>query len=60
MRQHIADDLGTRIDRINIKATTAEGLGAIGRAEGLACQAIVLLAHGDNARAHGQNGQNGH
>ena len=56
MRQHIADDLGTRIDRINIKATTTEGLGAIGRGEGLACQAIVLLAHGENAHAHGQNG----
>lgn len=56
MRQHIADDLGTRIDRINVKATTAEGLGAIGRREGLACQAIVLLAYGENARLHGQNG----
>ncbi len=49
MRQNIADDLGVRIDRINIKATTTEGLGALGRGEGLACQAIVLLAHGDNA-----------
>lgn len=56
MRQHIADDLGTRIDRINIKATTTEGLGAIGRQEGLACQAIVLLAHGDGVRSNGQNG----
>jgi 2-C-methyl-D-erythritol 2,4-cyclodiphosphate synthase len=46
MRQHIADDLGTGIDRVNIKATTNEGLDAIGRREGLACQAIVLLAHG--------------
>jgi 2C-methyl-D-erythritol 2,4-cyclodiphosphate synthase len=50
MRQNMADDLGVRIDRINVKATTAEGLGALGRSEGLACQAIVLLAHGSNGR----------
>ena len=45
MRAHIADDLGCHPDRINIKATTSEGLGALGRGEGLAAQAIVLLAH---------------
>jgi 2-C-methyl-D-erythritol 2,4-cyclodiphosphate synthase len=56
MRQNIADDLGVRIDRINIKATTTEELGALGRGEGLACQAIVLLAHGDNAHKHGHDG----
>jgi 2-C-methyl-D-erythritol 2,4-cyclodiphosphate synthase len=56
MCQNIADDLGVRIDRINVKATTTEGLGALGRGEGLACQAIVLLAHGDNAHAHGHDG----
>jgi 2C-methyl-D-erythritol 2,4-cyclodiphosphate synthase len=39
-----------------VKATTTEGLGAIGRREGLACQAIVLLAHGENVKLHGQNG----
>jgi 2-C-methyl-D-erythritol 2,4-cyclodiphosphate synthase len=46
MRQNVADDLGVPIDRINVKATTTEGLGAIGRSEGLACQAAVLIAHG--------------
>ena len=50
MRQNIADDLGVRIDRVNVKATTTEGLGALGRAEGLACQAVVLLAHGENGK----------
>jgi 2-C-methyl-D-erythritol 2,4-cyclodiphosphate synthase len=49
MRQNIAEDLGVALDRINVKATTSEGLGALGRAEGLACQAIVLVAHGDSA-----------
>jgi len=30
--------------RVNLKATTTEGLGAIGRKEGIACAAVVLLA----------------
>ncbi len=42
----------SRSDRINIKATTSEGLGAFGRGEGLAAQAIVLLAHA-NGGSHG-------
>jgi 2-C-methyl-D-erythritol 2,4-cyclodiphosphate synthase len=29
---------------VNVKATRAEGLGALGRAEGIACSAVVLLA----------------
>lgn len=29
--------------RVNLKATTTEGLGAIGRKEGIACAAVVLL-----------------
>jgi 2-C-methyl-D-erythritol 2,4-cyclodiphosphate synthase len=39
----IAADLGVARDRVNLKATTAEGLGAIGRGEGLAGHAVVLL-----------------
>ncbi len=30
--------------QVNLKATTTEGLGAIGRKEGIACTAVVLLA----------------
>ena len=53
MRANLAADLGTTQDRINIKATTCEGLGALGRGEGLACHAVVLLAHADSgAHAH--------
>ena len=43
MRANIAADLQVEPARINVKATTCERLGAIGRAEGLACQAVVLL-----------------
>jgi 2-C-methyl-D-erythritol 4-phosphate cytidylyltransferase/2-C-methyl-D-erythritol 2,4-cyclodiphosphate synthase len=43
MAANLALDLGVTIDRINIKATTTERLGFIGRGEGLAAQAAVLL-----------------
>jgi 2-C-methyl-D-erythritol 2,4-cyclodiphosphate synthase len=46
MCSNIAADLGIPRDRVNIKATTAEGLGALGRAEGIAAQAVVLLQEG--------------
>ena len=36
-------DLGIGIDQVNIKATTSEGLGFIGKREGLACHAIALI-----------------
>jgi 2-C-methyl-D-erythritol 2,4-cyclodiphosphate synthase len=45
MRANIASDLGINITRVNIKATTSEKMGFIGRAEGLACQAIALIEH---------------
>jgi 2-C-methyl-D-erythritol 2,4-cyclodiphosphate synthase len=56
MRSNIAADLGTTPDRINVKATTCEGLGAVGRREGLACHAVVLLAHADG---HGHDHHHG-
>jgi 2-C-methyl-D-erythritol 2,4-cyclodiphosphate synthase len=43
MRANVAADLGTTLERVNVKATTCEGLGAIGRGEGLACYAVVLI-----------------
>lgn len=45
MRTNIASDLGVNSTRVNIKATTSEKMGFIGRAEGLACQAIALIEH---------------
>ncbi|MFT5483233.1 MAG: 2-C-methyl-D-erythritol 2,4-cyclodiphosphate synthase [Halieaceae bacterium] len=43
MREKLSADLNTKISRINIKATTTEGLGTIGRKEGIAAHAVVLL-----------------
>ena len=43
MRAHLAAALGVDVDRVSVKATTHEKLGALGRAEGLACHAVVLV-----------------
>ncbi len=51
-RPHLAAFVGEMAGRlgqalgapVNVKATRAEGLGALGRAEGIACTAVVLLS----------------
>ena len=43
MRQNLSEDLGADIDLINVKATTTEKLGFVGREEGIAVHAVVLL-----------------
>jgi 2-C-methyl-D-erythritol 2,4-cyclodiphosphate synthase len=43
MRSRIAAALGVDLDRINFKASNPEGLGALGRGEGMAASAVVML-----------------
>lgn len=43
MRRNIAADLQIDVGRINVKATTTERMGFVGRKEGIAAHAVVLL-----------------
>jgi 2-C-methyl-D-erythritol 2,4-cyclodiphosphate synthase len=47
MRERIAALLGLDVSRVSVKASTSNGLGAIGRAEGIATHAVVLLEEMD-------------
>lgn len=43
IRQHLAQLLDLPPEAVNVKAKTGEGVGHIGRAEALGCQAVVLI-----------------
>jgi 2-C-methyl-D-erythritol 2,4-cyclodiphosphate synthase len=48
MRRQLALLLGAPLDDVSLQVTSTDGLGAIGRGEGIAAQAIVLLTEGGN------------
>jgi len=43
MVAHLAADLQLAVGRVNVKAKTAEGLGFIGRQEGISADAVALI-----------------
>ncbi len=44
MRANLAKDMSVQASQVNVKATTTEGMGWVGRAEGLAAHAVVLIS----------------
>jgi 2-C-methyl-D-erythritol 2,4-cyclodiphosphate synthase len=46
IRAALAAALGVGGDRVNVKATTGEGMGFVGRGEGVAALAVATLARG--------------
>ena len=47
MRENLAKVFETQVDRVNIKATTSEGLGFCGKREGMEAFAVVSLIQGE-------------
>ena len=43
MRQCLAEVMGVEVNQVSVKATTTEHLGFVGREEGIAAYAVVLL-----------------
>ena len=43
MKENLAQDLKCNPEQINVKATTTEKLGFVGREEGIEAHAVVLL-----------------
>ncbi|MCS6916683.1 MAG: 2-C-methyl-D-erythritol 2,4-cyclodiphosphate synthase [Chitinophagales bacterium] len=50
MRQRLAEVMQVLPERVSIKATTGEGLGFVGKGEGIVAHAVVLLAAADAFR----------
>ena len=50
MLDELSSMLGVGRDRINVKATTNEGVGSIGRGDAIAAQAVVLLEEEGGAK----------
>jgi len=43
VRAHISQLLDVSIDKVSVKATTNEGLGALGNGDGIAAHAVAMV-----------------
>jgi 2-C-methyl-D-erythritol 2,4-cyclodiphosphate synthase len=43
MRQKLSQTLGIKLEQVSVKASTANGLGAVGRGEGIAALAVAMV-----------------
>jgi 2-C-methyl-D-erythritol 2,4-cyclodiphosphate synthase len=48
MRTNLAEILGLSVEDVGVKATTTDGMGFTGRREGIAAQAVVLVAKAED------------
>ncbi len=46
MRQKLSQTLGIEVSQVSVKASTANGLGAVGRGEGMAALAVAMVEEG--------------
>jgi 2-C-methyl-D-erythritol 2,4-cyclodiphosphate synthase len=45
MKKFLSDDMNIQLDEVNVKATTTEGMGYVGREEGIAVYSVVILIY---------------
>lgn len=48
MREHLAKVLGLERNQVGVKAATPEGIGSLGKGDGIAAQAICLIERRDH------------
>ena len=53
MRQILGETLGIAVGQVGVKSTTSKGLGFLGKGEGIAAHAVVLVEKAERSRGEG-------